>query len=36
LFGKIGRRLVRERSVVEALTLLVHLAEQQPASTAAA
>jgi len=37
LFGKIGRRLVRERSVVEALALLVHLAkQQQPASTAAA
>ena len=37
LFGKIGRRPVRERSVVEALALLVHLAEQQQsASTAAA
>jgi nicotinamide-nucleotide amidase len=37
LFGKIGRRQIRERSVVEALALLAHLAEQkQPASTAAA
>jgi nicotinamide-nucleotide amidase len=37
LFGKIGRRRIRERSVVEALALLAHLAEQkQPAPTAAA
>jgi nicotinamide-nucleotide amidase len=37
LFGKIGRRRIRERSVVEALALLVHLAEQkQPASRRAA
>ncbi len=36
LLGNIGRRRVRERSVVEALALLAHLAEQkQPAKAAA-